>query len=73
MVWQRRYWEHTIRDDKDLDNHIDYIHFNPVHHELVKMPADWEFSSFKHFVQEGRYDPDWTMIPNDDIWKTVWE
>jgi putative transposase len=72
-IWQRRYWEHTIRDDNDLDNHIDYIHFNPVHHGLVKMPADWEFSTFKHFMQEGRYDPDWTMIPNDNIWKTAWE
>jgi putative transposase len=72
-VWQRRYWEHTIRDDKDLDNHIDYIHFNPVHHGLVKTPAEWGCSTFDRFVQEGRYDPDWTMVPNDDIWKTAWE
>jgi putative transposase len=71
-VWQRRYWEHTIRDDQDLDNHIDYIHFNPVHHGLVKIPGDWEYSTFKMHVQEGRYDPDWTMVPDVNIWKTAW-
>ncbi|MGA9398598.1 MAG: transposase [Anaerolineaceae bacterium] len=40
-VWQRRYWEHVIWDDLDLERHIDYIHFNPVHHGLVKYPCEW--------------------------------
>ena len=73
VVWQRRYWEHTITNEKDFENHIDYIHFNPVHHGLVNIPGDWEYSTFKMYVQDGRYNPDWTMIPNDDIWKTAWE
>ena len=45
-IWQRRYWEHTIRDDRDLAAHLDYIHFNPVKHGLVEHPADWPYSSF---------------------------
>lgn len=72
-VWQRRYWEHAIEDDEDLDNHIDYIHFNPVHHGLIWRPADWEYSTFQHYVQEGRYDPDWTMEVDEQVWKTVGE
>jgi putative transposase len=72
-VWQRRYWEHTIKNDKDLDNHIDYIHFNPVHHGLVEMPAEWIYSSFDRFVQEGRYDADWTIELDEDNLKTAGE
>ena len=45
-IWQRRFWEHTIRDDRDYAAHMDYIHFNPVKHTLVAHPADWPFSSF---------------------------
>jgi putative transposase len=58
-IWQRRYWEHTIRDDTDYAAHMDYIHFNPVKHGLVQTPADWTFSSFAHCVGQGRYPPDW--------------
>ncbi len=72
-IWQRRYWEHTIEDEDDLDNHIDYIHMNPVHHGLVRMPFEWELSSFSKHVQEGRYEIDWTMDINDDLWKSVRE
>src|ERR1700728_2195277 len=45
-LWQRRFWEHTIRDEKDFERHIDYIHFNPVKHGLVSRVCDWPFSSF---------------------------
>ena len=45
-IWQRRYWEHTIRDEQDFAAHMDYIHFNPVKHRLAAHPADWPFSSF---------------------------
>jgi putative transposase len=45
-IWQRRYWEHTIRDDQDYAAHFDYIHFNPVKHGLVGHPADWPHSTF---------------------------
>jgi putative transposase len=44
-IWQRRYWEHTIRDDRDFAAHMDYTHFNPVKHALVAHPADWPYSS----------------------------
>jgi putative transposase len=52
-VWQRRYCEHTIRNEKDLNNHINYIHFNPVKHGLVSRPRDWEWSNFHRYVKTG--------------------
>ena len=58
-VWQRRFWEHLIRDERDFNHHIDYIHFNPVKHGLVKAPKDWRYSSFYRYVQAGWYDEDW--------------
>jgi putative transposase len=53
--WQRRYWEHTIRDDRDVAAHMDYTHFNPVKHGLVEHPADWPHSSFRGCVDGGLY------------------
>jgi len=58
-VWQRRFWEHTIRDERDYRNHVEYIHYNPVKHGLVDAPCEWEFSSFMSFVQSGLYAKDW--------------
>lgn len=58
-IWQRRYWEHTIQDQGDLNNHIDYIHYNPVKHGYVGRAADWPWSSFHRYVREGLYPPDW--------------
>jgi putative transposase len=58
-IWQRRYWEHVIRDDRDYERHMDYIHFNPVKHGLVKSVADWEFSTFHRSIQRGQYPPEW--------------
>ncbi len=40
-LWQRRYWEHLIRNDEDFERHVNYIHYNPVKHFLVKHPSDW--------------------------------
>jgi putative transposase len=54
-VWQPRYWEHTIRDDRDFATHMDYTHFNPVKHGLVAHPADWPHSSFHRCVTTGLY------------------
>src|SRR5262249_15303449 len=51
-IWQRRYWEHAIRDDADLDRHIDYIHYNPVKHGLVSRVVDWPHSSFHRYVEQ---------------------
>jgi putative transposase len=58
-IWQRRYWEHAIRDDADLARHIDYIHFNPVRHGFVSRVCDWPHSSFHRYVQRGDLPEDW--------------
>jgi putative transposase len=58
-IWQRRYWEHVIRDDADLERHVDYIHFNPVKHSLVTRAGDWPHSSFHRYVERGELPPDW--------------
>jgi len=58
-IWQRRYWEHTIRDQRDYAVHMDYVHFNPVKHGLVDRPTDWPFSSFRRCVARGLYSADW--------------
>jgi putative transposase len=58
-IWQRRYWEHTIRDEPDYAAHMDYIHFNPVKHGLVAHAAEWLFSSFAKCVSLGMYPRDW--------------
>ena len=58
-IWQRRYWEHTIRDERDFARHVDYIHINPVKHGLVTRVRDWPFSSFHRMVKLGVYPEDW--------------
>ena len=58
-VWQRRFWEHTIRDEKDFAAHMDYIHYNPVKHGHAGCPHAWAHSSFHRWVREGRYAADW--------------
>ena len=58
-IWQRRYWEHTIRSDEDLRRHVDYIHFNPMKHGHVSRVVDWPHSTFHAYVERGIYAPDW--------------
>jgi putative transposase len=58
-VWQRRFWEHQIRDEQDFVRHVEYIHYNPVHHGLVNAPKDWEYSSFHRYMQDDIYDLKW--------------
>jgi putative transposase len=58
-IWQRRYWEHTIRDENDFACHLDYIHINPVKHGLVTRVRDWPYSSFHRMVKLGVYPDDW--------------
>ena len=55
LIWQRRYWEHTIRDADDLNRHIDYIHYNPVKHGLAESAEDWPWSTYHQFLKEGLY------------------
>jgi len=58
-LWQRRFWEHTIRDEGDFARHVDYIHFNPVKHTLVQRVCDWPYSSFHRYVRDGILPEDW--------------
>jgi putative transposase len=58
-VWQRRFWEHTIRDEDDFGRHFDYIHYNAVKHDYANCPKDWPYSSFQRWVDAGVYALDW--------------
>jgi putative transposase len=58
-IWQRRFWEHQIRDEQDYRSHLDYIHFNPVKHGLVGRVGDWPLSTFHRYVRLGVYPEDW--------------
>lgn len=60
-VWQRRYWEHLVRDDEDFARHVHYIHFNPVKHGWVLRASDWPYSSIHRYVREGLLPPDWGL------------
>lgn len=53
--WQKRFWDHVIRDDKDFENHLHYIHYNPIRHGLVKDPGDWKDSSYFEWEKRGLY------------------
>jgi len=59
LLWQRRYWEHTIQNDEDFRRHVDYIHYNPVKHGLVSRVIDWPYSSFHRYVARGELPADW--------------
>jgi putative transposase len=67
--WQKRFWDHVIRDDKDFENHLHYIHYNPVKHGHVKDPRDWQHSSYIEWEKRGFYPPvfDWDE-PNNIEW-----
>jgi len=58
-LWQKRFWEHTLRDDEDFALHVDYIHYNPVKHGLVSRARDWPYSSFHRYVRLGWLPEDW--------------
>ena len=77
-VWQRRFWEHLIRDQDDLNRHLDYIHYNPVKHGLAICPHAWPASSFDKWVAKRCYEPDWccqcagrVIRPPDFAWATA--
>ena len=59
LLWQRRFWEHTIRDEADFERCANYIHFNPVKHRLVSTPAEWPYSSLHRYVRAGILPRDW--------------
>jgi len=58
-LWQHRYWEHMLRNEADFARHVEYIHFNPVKHGLVSAAIEWPYSSFRRYVENGVYPPDW--------------
>ena len=71
-IWQRRFWEHTIRDDQDYAAHMDYIHFNPVKHGWVESVKDWPYATFHKCVAEGIYPLDWAGSGDDSTDNDQW-
>ncbi len=69
-IWQRRYWEHQIRDAEDMRRHIDYIHYNPVKHGHVNLPIEWPFSSLHRYIRLGTLSEAWGtgVKPNDGLY-----
>ena len=70
-IWQRRFWEHQIRNEKDFSSHMDYIHYNPVKHGLAHSPKDWRHSSFINCVNKGFYDIDWGATITDNYFDKI--
>lgn len=66
-IWQRRFWEHLLRDEEDWRRHMDYIHYNPVKHGYVKAPKDWPHSSFRQAVEKGLYPKGWGLEESKNI------
>ena len=66
-VWQRRFWEHVIRDEVDYARHVDYVHWNPIKHGLVRRLVDWPYSTFHRYVESGIYPPDWAGAPDAEL------
>ncbi len=65
-IWQRRFWEHALRDGTDWLRHVDYVHYNPVKHGHVKQVIDWPYSTFHRYVRLGLYPRDWAGTGLDD-------
>jgi putative transposase len=65
-IWQRRFWEHLIRDDVDFERHLDYIHYNPVRHGYVSRVTDWKYSTFHRYASAGVYPRDWGGGPTPE-------
>jgi putative transposase len=72
-IWQRRFWEHTLKDENELETRLDYTHFNPVKNGYVSQVADWEYSSFHRYVKEGIYAKDWNGGDEGRIQRLCWE
>ena len=61
-LWQRQFWEHRVRDEKEFAAYCDYIHINPVKHGLCKSPTDWQWSTVHKFIEKGSYPPNWNTV-----------
>ena len=58
-IWQRRYWEHLIRDDDDFEKHANYIHYNPVKHDYVQRASEWPYSTIHSYIEKGLLSQNW--------------
>ena len=63
-IWQRRFWEHVIRDERDYEHHLNYIHYNPVKHGYVKKASDWPYSSIHRWIRAGVLPENWAHGPD---------
>ena len=72
-LWQRRFWEHVIRAERDFALHCDYIHTNPVRHGLCETPQSWQFLSIHRFIAQGVYPPDWGQYGCPAVPLEVWD
>ncbi len=66
-LWQKRFHDHVIRDESDLQRHMDYIHYNPVKHGLVSRPEDWPYSSFGEWKKRDAYPERWGWVLPDGL------
>jgi len=66
-IWQNRFWDHIIRDQEDMNKHLDYIHYNPVKHGLINDPFKYQHSSLNRYFAEGLYDRNWGVIDLSEI------
>ena len=71
-VWQRRFWEHTLRDERDYARHFDYLHYNPVRHGLADCPRAWPYSTFHRWVEQDVYDPAWGCAVDEPLDLPIW-
>ena len=66
-LWQHRFWDHVIRDEKDLHRHFDYIHWNPVKHGLATRPEDWPYTSYRYWLEKGYYEIGWGYVEPESL------
>jgi len=67
QLWQKRFWEHTIRDDRDFESHVNYVHFNPVKHGHVARPGEWPHSTFHLYVARGLLPAHWSVASPEGV------
>jgi putative transposase len=65
-IWQRRYWEHKLKTEKDFKHHMDYIHYNPVKHGLGQSPVEWPYSTIHQLIKKGIYAENWACDPDNN-------
>lgn len=72
-LWQRRFWDHIIRNESDFKFHLDYIHYNPVKHGHVKRPEDWRVTTYRDWMRKGIYEVGWGHRIIDEFEKVAFE